>query len=58
MLAAIKLDNQLRVKAYEIDDVWPKRLLTLELETLQSMATHLAPKQSLCIRRTNSEHSR
>jgi len=55
MLTTIKLNNDLSFKAYEIYNIVPQRMLTPELETIQTLRPYMRPQNSLSIRRTVSE---
>jgi hypothetical protein len=44
MLAAIHLNDQLRVRAKKIDDVWADGLLTTEAKAIKLLPSQVRPK--------------
>lgn len=50
MLSTINFDYQFLIETNEIDNVWAKGLLTLELPSLETMRSQLPPYGGLGIR--------
>lgn len=49
VLAAIKLNNDFSFKAYKIDDIFPYRMLTPELEAVKTLGPQMRPQGPLGI---------
>ena len=57
MLAAVNFNNQSRLDANEIGNVWRYRVLTPELETAELAISQGSPKSPFCVSLIVSQYS-
>ena len=58
VLAAVYLDNEMSLQAFELNDVWANWSLAAKLEAAYLAHTEVRPELALCVCKATSERSR